>query len=207
MTASQIRVLVAHPDPLLRVGIVAALRQHVGIEVFQDGIDAIPQEPPIDVAIVDFDEALRLAAPGQRARHRLDGVRIVTLTTQDRETDIRRAIEAGVHGYLLLGGPLSELVDGVTAASRRQRYLGRTAAQRMADSLTRTALTSREAEILRLVAAGESNKSIARRLHIEIATVKSHMGSILSKLGANSRTHAAGIALARGLADNALAKA
>ncbi len=71
-------------------------------------------------------------------------------------------IEAGVHGYLLLGGPLSELVEGVTAAARGQRYLGLTVAQRMADSLTRTALTSRETEVLRLVVAGESNKTIAR---------------------------------------------
>ncbi|MDH0863341.1 response regulator transcription factor [Mitsuaria sp. GD03876] len=198
-TTTRTRVLVKHPDPLLRVGIAAALSAHGGIEVFQDDLDERLQSPPIDVVISDYADALRLAAPGQRALQRLDGVRIVALTTQGREADIRGAIEAGVHGYLLLGGPLTELVEAVTAAARGQRYLGLAVAQRMADSLTRTALTSRETEVLALVVAGESNKTIARRLDIELGTVKSHMGAIMGKLGATSRTHAAAIALARGL--------
>lgn len=197
--ARKVRALVMHPDPLLRVGIIAALGAHGGIDVFQDELDERRQNPPIDVVISDYPDALRLAAPGQRALQQLDGVRIVALTTQGREADIRGAIEAGVHGYLLQGGPLSELVEAVMAAARGQRYLGLAVAQRMADSLTRTALTSRETEVLGLVVAGESNKTIARRLDIELGTVKSHMGAIMSKLGATSRTHAAAIALARGL--------
>lgn len=201
-TTPRIRVLVMHPDPLLCVGITAALGEHGGIDVFKDGVDERRQDPPIDVVVSDLQDALRLAAPGQRALQRLDGARVVALTSHGREADIRGAIEAGVHGYLLLGGPLSELVEGVTAAARGQRYLGLTVAQRMADSLTRTALTSRETEVLRLVVAGESNKTIARSLDIELGTVKSHVGAIMSKLGANSRTHAAAIALARGLAND-----
>lgn len=197
---SMIRVLVQHPDPLLCVGVVAALRRERDIEALQEDDVRRPAAWPVDVVITDYHDALRLAAPGQRALRQLEGARIVALSTQGREADIRAAIEAGVHGYLLLGGPLGELVDGVRAAARGQRYLGLTVAQRMADSLTRATLTSRETEVLRLVAAGESNKTIARRLEIELGTVKSHMGAIMGKLGATSRTHAAAIALARGLA-------
>ena len=81
------------------------------------------------------------------------------------------------------------------------RYLSRSVAQRMANSLTHASLTSREADVLSLVAAGESNKSIARELRIEIRTVKSHMTSIMSELGMTSRIQAAGIAVTRGLVE------
>jgi DNA-binding NarL/FixJ family response regulator len=123
----------------------------------------------------------------------------MALTSNDREADIRRAIEAGIHGYLLLGGPLSELIEGVTTVANGVRYLGRAVAQRVADSLTRSSLTSRETEVLRLVTTGESNKAIARQLNIELATVKSHMTAIMTKLNATSRTQAADIAATRGL--------
>ena len=71
----------------------------------------------------------------------------------------------------------------------------------MADSLTRATLTSRETEVLSLVAAGQPNKIIARQLRIELGTVKSHMSAIMAKLGASSRTHAARIAASRGLVE------
>jgi two-component system NarL family response regulator len=72
----------------------------------------------------------------------------------------------------------------------------------MADSLTRASLTSREIEVLQLVVTGESNKAIARHLHIELGTVKSHMSAIMTKLDATSRTQAAGIATTRGLVED-----
>jgi DNA-binding NarL/FixJ family response regulator len=196
-------ILVMHEDPLLSAGLVAALRQHAAFEVFVGDIDtASPDEPRIDVVIADYCHAMRLIDPAVRAAHRpLAAARIMALTSNDREADIRRAVEAGVHGYLLLGGPLSELIEGVTTVAHGVRYLGRSVAQRMADSLTRASLTSRETEVLRLVMTGESNKAIARRLNIELGTVKSHMTAIMTKLGATSRTQAAGIASARGLVE------
>ncbi len=194
-------ILVMHDDPLLCAGLVAALRQHAAFEIFVDDIDALrSDEPRVDVVIADYGHAIRLSDPAVRAaRQPLAAARIMALTSNDREADIRRAIEAGIHGYLLLGGPLSELIEGVTTVASGVRYLGRSVAQRMADSLTRTSLTSRETEVLRLVMTGESNKAIARRLDIELATVKSHMTAIMTKLNATSRTQAAGIAATRGL--------
>jgi len=194
-------VLVLHDDPLLRAGLVAALCQHPAFEVFVGDGDAVhSREPRVDVVIADYALAMRLSDLAVRSAHRpLATARIMALTSNDRETDIRRAIEAGVHGYLLLGGPLNELVEGVTAVANGVRYLGRSVAQRMADSLTHASLTSREIEVLRLVAIGESNKAIARQLNIELPTVKSHMTAIMTKLNATSRTQAAGIAATRGL--------
>ena len=144
---------------------------------------------------------MRLACSIGGALDTTAAARTLIVTTNDRETDIRRAIEAGIHGYILLGGPLAELIDGVTAVANGQRYLSRSVAQRMADSLTHTSLTSREIQVLSFAAAGESDKAIARELRIEMRTVKSHMTSIMSKLGATSRTQAAGIAATRGLVE------
>ncbi|MFL6664511.1 MAG: DNA-binding response regulator [Rhizobacter sp.] len=197
------KILVMQNDPLLCAGVVAALRQHPAFEVWVDGVDASTADRPrIDVVIADYHNAMRLAEAGERAAHRAPAsARILALTSNDRETDIRRAIEAGIHGYLLLGGPLSELIEGVTTVANGVRYLCRSVAQRMADSLTHASLTSRETEVLRLVVTGESNKAIARELRIEVGTVKSHMSAIMTKLGATSRTQAAGIAASRGLVD------
>ena len=196
-------ILVMHHDPLLSAGLVAALRQHPGFETFVDNVDVEGSDgPPIDVVVTDYNHAMHLAAATTRAAIRpLATARILALTSNDREADIRRAIEAGIHGYLLVGGPLHELVEGVTTVANGVRYLCRAVAQRMADSLTRASLTSREIEVLQLVVNGESNKAIARHLHIEVGTVKSHMSAIMAKLDATSRTQAAGIAASRGLVD------
>ena len=195
-------ILTLHPDPLVRSGIVASLRAH-------PGFDAIEAEAPnledrqIDVIIADDQQALLLSDPAGRAsRPSLARARILVLTANDRETTIRKAIEAGVAGYVLFGCPLSELIEGVTTVAQGGRYLGRAVAQRMADSMTRMSLTCREADVLRFVVAGESNKVIARCLQIEVGTVKTHVSAILAKLNARSRTQAVAIAIARGLVED-----
>lgn len=195
-------VLTLHPDPLIRAGIAAALREHGGFNVSQEPLDhADRSEDRVDVVIADHCQALGLAggATSGNARGAVAGARVLVLTTLDREADIRRAIEAGVDGYLLLGCALGEFVEAVSALARGSRYLGRLVAQRMAESLTRTSLTSRETDVLKLVVAGESNKAIARRLCIEVGTVKTHVNGILGKLNATSRTQAAAIAVTQGI--------
>jgi DNA-binding NarL/FixJ family response regulator len=195
-------VLVMHHDPLLSAGLVAALRRDPAFETLLDDDIAGSDGPAIDVVITDYQRAMQLADPAVRAARRpLATARILALTSSDREADIRRAIAAGIHGYLLVGGPLDELTEGVATVAGGKRYLSRAAAQRVADSLTRASLTCREMEVLQLVVNGESNKAIARHLHIEVGTVKSHMSAIMAKLDATSRTQAAGIAASRGLVD------
>ena len=196
-------VLTLHPDPLVRAGIAASLRQHGGFEVFGEGPDRVNRDGSrIDVVIADYHQAMRLAGASARGTPgSLADANILVLTSNDRETDIRRALEAGIHGYLLLGGPLGEFIEAVTALARGSRYLGPSVARRVADSLTRVSLTSREIDVLQLVVAGESNKAIARRLRIEVGTVKSHMKGILGKLNASSRTQAAAIAITQGIVE------
>jgi DNA-binding NarL/FixJ family response regulator len=200
---SQANVLTLHPDPLVRAGIVASLRQHGGFEVFEDGADrANADGGRIDVVIADYHQAMRLTGAAARGTPGSPAsAKILVLTSDDREADIRRALEAGIHGYLVLGGPLNEFIEAVTALARGVGYLGRSVAQRIAVSLTRASLTSREIDVLQLVVAGESNKAIARRLRIEVGTVKTHMNGILGKLNATSRTQAAAIAVTQGIVE------
>jgi DNA-binding NarL/FixJ family response regulator len=194
-------LLVMHADPIVRAGIAAALCQHAAFKVFEHGTDPIdPQGPGIDVVIADYTTALRFVDHGVRRSHGLPAsAKVLTLTPNDRQADIRRAIEAGVHGYLLVGGSLGELIDGVTAVANGMRYMSPSVAHRMAESLTRAPLTSRELEVLRLVATGRANKEIARELGIDGGAVKTHVSTLMAKLGARSRTQAASIAVSRGL--------
>lgn len=202
LTLRRSTVFVMQHDPLLRVGLVAALREQPHLDVLVD-LDATGSgAPAIDVVVADYEHGMGLAQLGTRPPSpQLARARILVVTGDDREADIRRAIEAGIHGYLLLGGALSELVEGVAAVAEGARFLGRSVAQRMAESLTHARLTSREIDVLQHVVAGASNKAIARQLQIELGTVKSHMSAIMTKLGATSRTQAAGIAASRGLVD------
>jgi DNA-binding NarL/FixJ family response regulator len=196
-------LLVLHPDPILCAGLVAALRQHPGFDVFvHDGEKANLEQERIDVVLADYKSAMQLTDGATRVGLGIPGEpRILVITPNDREADIRRAIEAGVYGYLLVGGPLKELIDGVTSVASGLRYMSMAVAQRMADSLTRATLTSRETEVLHLVVSGQPNKVIARELSIELGTVKSHVSTIMMKLGASSRTQAARIAASRGLVE------
>lgn len=196
-------ILVMHQDPILCAGLVAALRQAAAFEVFVHAVDTLePGGPRIDAVVADYDNAMYLAEDARRRTGPLGAARILALTANHREAEIRRAIEAGVYGYVLLGGPLQELVDAVKSVATGSRYVSLAVAQRMAESLTRASLTARETEVLRLVATGQPNKAIARQLGIELGTVKSHMAAIMGKLGAASRTQAARIAVARGLVDD-----
>ncbi|GHC98800.1 DNA-binding response regulator [Pseudorhodoferax aquiterrae] len=188
LPASRIQVLVAHPDPLLALGLVAALGQQPGIEIVSSGA--------ADVVLTDYAGGLALA--GQRSAG--TPARILVLAVQDREQEVRTALERGVHGYLLAGSRVDDLLEGIRALAQGQRYLSLAAAQRMADSMTREHLTGRESDVLRLLVQGCCNKTIARQLEIAVGTVKAHVKGIMSKLQANSRTQVVSIAMARGLA-------
>ncbi|HSI59571.1 MAG TPA: response regulator transcription factor [Ideonella sp.] len=203
----RLNVLVMHAEPLMAIGLVAALRQQPDFDVFVHGVDVLAGgQPRIDVVIADHPAALQLAAETRAAPPApLAGAKVMVLTLLDREHDIRVALERGVHGYLLVGCPLDELAEGVRVLGRGSRYLCMAAAQRMADSLTREALTARESEVLGLLAHGQCNKTIARDLEVTVGTVKAHVKAIMGKLGASCRTQALSIAVQRGLVDAALA--
>lgn len=196
----QLAVLVSHPDAIVRAGVVASLHRYApqGISVY-DIDDSAWGLLPIDVVIADYDNAILLTDPIRRRRDRFADARILALTANDREVDIRQAIQAGVHGYMLLGTSLDDLVEAIRKLANGTRCLCPVVAERIAESLAMQALTARENDVLRFLTAGESNKVIAKLLDIEVGTVKSHVRGIMAKLGAISRTQAVSIAVTRGL--------
>lgn len=182
-----IRVLICHADPLIATGAKAALAGQPGLRVVDTVADA-------DVLLADYDGAL-----ARLAENAASGAGVLVLSWRDGECEIRQALQRGVRGYLLGRCGLDELVAAVRGVGSGRRHLCAGAAQRLAHSLAHTPLTPRETEVLRLIAIGLPNKSIARRLAIALGTVKAHNQSILAKLQARSRTEATAIADQRGL--------
>jgi DNA-binding NarL/FixJ family response regulator len=193
-----LRALAHHNEPLLAAGINAALISAPGIEVVTASMGS--SFPDAEVVICDYDSGVAWARHqrlrSSAARH-VPGV--VLITWRDSEADVRTALQSGIGGYLLGNCGPNELVDAVRAVGRGSPYLCAAAAALVAKSLTRTPLTMRESEILRLIASGMSNKVVALKLNIALGTVKAHARAILDKLGASSRTQATVIAAQRGL--------
>ncbi|WP_425258825.1 DNA-binding response regulator [Rubrivivax sp. RP6-9] len=198
LEVTRIRILVAHANPLIAVGLATALRRSEDFDVAVDGIDVGPGAALPDVVVADCETGLRRAAAHREARGTA-APRVLVMCGQLREHEVRRALEQGVHGYLPLDSAIDEFVHGVRTVARGARYLAPSTAQCMADSLTREALTAREAEVLDLLACGQCNKSIARQLDIAVGTVKAHVKAIMAKLDASSRTQAVSVAAQRGL--------
>jgi DNA-binding NarL/FixJ family response regulator len=144
----------------------------------------------------------------RRIRARYDDVEVVALTSFGEEERVYAALEAGASGYLLKDADADEVAGAVRAAHRGEIQLDPTVARRLIESLraerdedVTAHLTTRELDVLRLVGAGEPNKRIAAQLGIGERTVRSHVSSILAKLGLRSRTQAALWAVRQGIAD------
>ena len=194
------RILVNHREPLLAAGVASVLRSEPDFCVLDDEAcgGTVPQSP--DVVVTDYETGLTLAREPRRvARWSSRACAVVVLTSRRREHDIRRAMEAGVDGYLIQGCGRGEVAGAVRTVGRGERHVCAIVAEQLAESLAREALTAREQEVLQLLAAGRCNKTIARQLLISVATVKTYVSAVLAKLGARSRVDAVRIAAARGL--------
>jgi DNA-binding NarL/FixJ family response regulator len=189
----------------LRKGIAALVNAEPDLKLIaeasngKDAIDAFRSHRP-DVTLMD------LQMPGvdgvdaiHAIRREFPDARIIVLTTYSGDTQVLRALKAGARGYILKGHVPKELLDTIRAVYAGQKRIPPEIAAQLADHATDDALTEREIDVLRLIAAGNSNKLIADQLSIGEATVKSHVTNILSKLGANDRAHAVTIGLKRGI--------
>jgi DNA-binding NarL/FixJ family response regulator len=183
-----IRVLIAHGDPLIAAGLAATLGRLRDFETVTGGV----RQPAADVVIADYDAALQLIATASARR-------VVILTHSDSEAKICHALEQGARGYLLFGCSLQDLVDGLHSVHLGGIALGPLVASRVADRMKQQALTRREADILRYMMLGMSNKAIATKLTLAVGTVKTHVKAVLEKLDASSRTQAVSIAQRRGI--------
>jgi two-component system NarL family response regulator len=132
-------------------------------------------------------------------RRESPAARVIVLTTFDGDEDIYRALQAGARGYLLKDMFGEELMEAIRTVHAGRTRIPGPVAQRLAERMGGPNLTPRESEVLELIVAGRSNKEIGSDLSISEATVKSHINSILSKLGVTDRTQAATTALQRGI--------
>ena len=128
--------------------------------------------------------------------------RVLLVTHEGKDGEVRRAIASGVHGYLVQSEAPAELSTAVLYLSDGQRYLSGSVQRCMADSDSQSELTRREDDVLQLMGQGYCNKLIARTLGISLGTVKSHVKAVLEKLNATARTHAVVIAAQRGMIGN-----
>lgn len=192
--STAIKVQVRCNDPLLCTGLKASLKDQPDLSYLPDDQDSA------DVIVADYDQGLQFIA-GTQAKGLVarNSPKVLIVTSRASEWEIRTALELGARGYLIQGCELSELISGVRAVHHGLRHLCGPAARRLADSIAHATLTCRELEVLRLVAEGLGNKSIARELAIAVGTVKSHLKTIFDKLGAKSRTELASVAKHRGL--------
>jgi len=205
VTKDAIRVLVVEDHNVVRQGLVALLGLVEGIRVVgeaSDGAEAIAQfrKHQPDVTLVD----LRLPKIGgveviQRVREETPQARFVVLTTYDGDEDIYRALKSGAKAYLLKGMTTDELITTIREVHAGRSHIPPAIAERLAERMGTEDLTPREAEVLEQIVSGKSNKEIAAELEISEATVKTHINTLLSKLGVTDRTQAATAAIRRGI--------
>jgi len=200
-----IRILTVDDHPLLREGIAALVNAEADMKIVAEastGDEAIDQFRRFrpEVTLMDIQmPGLNGIDAIQRILDEFAGARIVVLTTYTGDVQVIRALRAGARAYILKGHVHRELLATIRAVHAGQKRIPPEIAAVLAEHATDDELTSREIDILRLIADGNSNKQVGDRLSIGEATVKSHMTNILSKLHANDRTHAVAIALSRGI--------
>jgi DNA-binding NarL/FixJ family response regulator len=132
-------------------------------------------------------------------RSEFPNARVIVLTTYSGDVQVLRALKAGARAYILKGRVHGELLDAIRAVHAGQKRIPQEVAAGLAEHTGDDELSTRELEVLRLIAAGNANKEIAAQLSIGEDTVKRHVTNILAKLRANDRTHAVTIGLKRGI--------
>jgi len=199
-----IRVLIADDHPLMLQGIAGSLRAQGGIDVValaRNGKEAIAlfaRERP-DVCLLD------LQMPDHDGFETLRGIRavqpdarLIVLTTYGGDARIQAALDAGAAAYLLKDALGAELANAVRRVHEGAHVIGQQAREDLHGRYAADRLSPRELDVLQLAAGGHTNREIGAALGISEPTVKSHMSTILVKLGANDRTHAVTLAARRG---------
>lgn len=205
-----IRLVIADDHPIVRAGLHALFSLEPDLEVVaeagspDEAVRAAERENP-DVVLMDLQFGSTAASGGADATRRIRSLDaapyVLVLTNYDSDADILSAVEAGASGYLLKDAPPHELIAAVRAAAAGESALAPVIASRLLDRMRapQVSLSSREIEVLELVASGRSNTEVADRLFISETTVKSHLAHIFSKLDVTSRTAAVSAARRKGI--------
>ena len=204
--AKKISVLIADDHPVVRFGLAAILNSQNDIEIVAQATDGeeacqLYDEHSPDVLVLDLrmpkKDGLQIVA--ELMSQRVSKPRIVMMTSCDQEQNIRRALSAGVKAFLAKRSHPQQIQEAVRRVAQGQSFLPPEIGLKLAESMSRSELSKREAQVLHCLALGRSNKEIGRALYICEGTVKHHVKSILSKLNANGRGEAIAIAAERGL--------
>jgi len=203
---SSIKILAVDDHPVVRAGVVGMLATQPDFEIVGEADNGriaitLAQKYTPDVVLMDLrmpemDGVTAIV----KIKELLPQVNILVLTTYDTDADIVRAVDAGATGYVLKDVPREELFRAVRATARGEAVLAPVVASRLMGQMRSRGselLSSREIEVLVLVAKGASNQEVAETLHVSRATVKSHLLQIYQKLGVSDRTAAATTALER----------
>ena len=203
--AGPIRILAVDDHPVVRQGIAGLVAVHSDMSVVAEasnGREAIQQfrahNPDVTLMDLQMPEMGGLDAM-IAIRGEFPEARIIVLTTYIGDAQILRALKAGARAYLLKNSLHKELLETIRAVHAGKKALSAEASYQLAEHATDEALTPAEVRVLRLIGEGNANKEIAAQLSISEETVKGQVRNILSKLGANDRTHAAMIGLKRGI--------
>jgi DNA-binding NarL/FixJ family response regulator len=202
---SLIRILAVDDHPLLRNGVVGLVADQPDMQLVAEasnGLEAIQQFrthlPDITLMDLQMPEMNGIDAISA-IRGEFSEARIIVLTTYSGDVQVLRALKAGARAYLLKNLLHKELLDTIRSVHAGRKAVSAEISYQVAEHATDDALTPAEISVLRLIAEGNANKQIADRLSITEETVKGRVKNILSKLGANDRTHAAMIGLRRGI--------
>jgi DNA-binding NarL/FixJ family response regulator len=202
-----IRILTVDDHPLLREGIAALISTQPDMKIIGEagtGLEALDLFRKLrpDITLMDLQmPEMKGVDAIISIRAEYPAARIVVLTTYAGDVQILRALQAGARGYLMKGLLRKDLLETIRAVHAGQKRVPPDVAAQIADHAGDENLSAREIGVLRLIAAGNSNKEIAFQLSITEETVKGHVKNILSKLSANDRTHAVTIGLKRGIID------
>jgi DNA-binding NarL/FixJ family response regulator len=202
-----IRILAVDDHPIVRrgiAGLVSIQPDMILVGEASDGREAIqlfrmhrPDVTLMDLQMPEMNGIDALIA----IRNEFPAAKIIVLTTYKNDTHIVRALKAGAQGYLLKNTLHKELLETIRGIYAGKKALSPEVSYEVATHAMDDTLTPAEISVLRLIAAGNTNKQIADQLRITEETVKSRVKCILSKLGANDRTQAAMIGLKRGIID------
>ncbi len=205
MSNDKIRIIVIDDQAVVRQGFVSLINTVPDMEVVAEGTNGqqaveLYREHQPDIVLMDLRMPVMGGVEAIKAiKREFPAARLIVLTTFDGDEDIYRSLQAGAQGYLLKDMFFEELEDAIRSVRAGGRRIPGVVAERLAERVGGSDLTARELEVLGQIVRGRSNKEIAAAFRISEATVKSHINSILSKLGVADRTQAATTALQRGI--------
>lgn len=203
--SNHLQILLADDHPIVRRGLVSIISEEQDMKIVaeaENGFDAVEKARLFRPDVILLDLAMPIMDGAEALLKILEddpAAKVIILTTYDVEEDIYRTLSCGALGYMIKDTIPSELIDGIRRVASGRKAVGIDVAEKLTGRMVSNPLSDRELEVLRLIAVGEGNKQIGVKLGIAQGTVKAHISSLFTKLGAQSRTEVVAIALRRGM--------